>query len=389
MKNERLSAEERELLERYHDDDLSEFEARRAEKLMESSEVAAEYVAALHEVGDATRIAEEEAWQKADAPAAHVVAESVFASRGAEEASLEELAPLLERFFDGETTDEEAAWVAELIDERDEAAEYLMGLESMQAGVRVSSEAITADVDFGGFWEGVASRIDAAAPSDDSFEIDDHAMLLQRFHDQEVDDAEIARVNGWVDEEVPDVIDTIDALSELKLAVNAGIEHAQEGVDFGSIWEAVEDAMDEDLEQAGDGKIVAFGKRKRQREKTRSGYSQLVVGAVAALFLVAFVGGIFNEQIFGPNEVRVVEKTVVIVDSVEYAPGSSVMIDSPVQEASAKVAAEGSDTEEPTVIWLLDSGEEDLENSEEAPGEEAPEADEAKENEETYKGQPI
>lgn len=384
MKNERLSAEERVLLERYHDEDLSEFEARRAEKLIESNEVAAEYNAALREVGDAARIAEEEAWTQSDAPSAAAVVEFAVNAPDAEDAPIEELAPLLERFFDGETTDEEAEWVAALIDDRDEVAEYLMGLESLQAGVRVSSEAITADVDFGGFWDSVASKLDAEAPADEPFEFADNAMLLQRFHDGEVDDAEIARVHAWLDAEEPEVLDTIDALGELKLAVNAGIEHAQEGVDFGSIWEAVEDAMDEDLENEGGGKVVAFGKRKRARDQTRSGYSQLVVGAVAALFLVAFVGGIFSEQIFAPGQVRVVEKTIVIVDSVEYAPGSSVMINSPVQEASATVSSQGSDTQEPTVIWLLDSGEENLDDSA-VPGIEK----QGEEQDTGYKGQPI
>ncbi len=56
----------------------------------------------------------------------------------------------------------------------------------------------------------------------------------------------------------------------------------------------------------------------------------------------------------GPQEKVVVQKRVVIVEKVEYSPGSSVMINSPVKQASMEKDANADD--DPTVIWLFDSG---------------------------------
>ncbi len=351
-----LTLQQKELLERHYDGELSEFEAKKAEKLIASSATAREFVESLEEIGTATRAAEEQAWSTANAPEASSVAATAIDS-DLTTASLDELAPLLERFFDGETDDLESEFVASLIDSRDDVADYLTTLDNLRGGILGSAEAMP-EVDFGGFWDAVSEKIDEATTSFDS---DEHRVLLYRFHDGEVTDEEVAQVNGWVDANVPEVVSTLDALREVKLATTCGIETAQEGVDFSSIWAAVEDAMDEDLEAQGDN-IVAFGKAKRENETKKQPilqrYQQSIYGAVAALFIGGIIIGLFNDQIFEP---KVIEKTVVIVDSVEYAPGSSVMINSPVQQASA-IQQDGAEppAEEPTVIWILDTGEENL-----------------------------
>ena len=352
-----LTLQQKELLERHYDGELSEFEAKKAEKLIASSVTARDFVESLEEIGTATRAAEEQAWSTANAPEASSVAATAIDS-DLTTASLDDLAPLLERFFDGETDDLESEFVASLIDSRDDVADYLTTLDNLRGGILGSAEAMP-EVDFGGFWDAVSEKIDEAATSFDS---EEHRVLLYRFHDGEVSDEEVAQVNGWVDANVPEVVSTLDALREVKLATTCGIETAQEGVDFSSIWAAVEDAMDEDLEAQGDN-IVAFGKAKRENETKKQPilqrYQQSIYGAVAALFIGGIIIGLFNDQIFEP---KVIEKTVVIVDSVEYAPGSSVMINSPVQQASA-IQQDGVEppAEEPTVIWILDTGEANLE----------------------------
>ena len=71
--------------------------------------------------------------------------------------------------------------------------------------------------------------------------------------------------------------------------------------------------------------------------------------------------GLFGDKIFGT---RVVEKTVVIVDSVEYGDGKSVIVTGPMQQASMTTeseedvdGAEDAEPEAPTVIWLIDPNE--------------------------------
>ena len=85
-------------------------------------------------------------------------------------------------------------------------------------------------------------------------------------------------------------------------------------------------------------------------------YRQAIYGAAAAVLLVGAALGLFREQIFGTQEKVVVEKTVVIVDQVEYSSGSDVLVDSPMQPASMQ-QEDGEQEESPTVIWLFDSEE--------------------------------
>lgn len=378
--NDILTSVDKELLEAYHDDELSEFEIKRAQKLIDTNPAARDFVLALDEVREATRISEEEAWTRIEAPSADDVVARALADQP--ELDLEQLAPLLERFFDGETTEEESEFVADLIDTRDDVSDYVMTLEGLQAGVRASLEHAV-QPDFSNFWDGVSERLDESA----DYEHSEHGMLLQRFHDGEVSDDEVASVNAWVDQSTPEVVGTLDALRELKLAVNAGIEEAQEGVNFASIWDRVESEIDTDVESQGEN-IVALGRKRREKKEESffQQYKQGIVGAVAAVFMVASFIGFFGEEVLGPNEVRVVEKTVVIVDSVEYSEGSSVMVNSPVQEASAIATPESNSDDDATVIWLLDS-----DDDEAAP---TPEASPDSENPESkpdagFRGQPI
>lgn len=351
--NNALTKAQIELIERWFDGDATGADARQATALVASSEAARELHQALKEIRIATEVAEAHAWSLASPPEADNIVQACESAPALAQASLEVLAPMLERFFDGECDDAEVQLVAELIDSRDDVADYLAGLDELRGGVVASLQAVADQVPMDGFWDGVSARLD-----DDVFQPRDHAMLVQRFYDGQVTDQERAKVQAWND---PHVSAILDAFAEIHLATNAAIDHATDGVDFSQVWGAVEAAMDEDLESQGDN-IVALGTARRERTEKRGMFSRPSLGVVAALVVAVLVGGAFSKQLFDPERV-IVEKTVVIVDSVEYAPGASVMIDSPVQQASVISTPDSAETEEPTVIWILDEGDGTLEDT--------------------------
>ena len=362
-----------ELIERWFDGDVVGEQAREATALVASSAEARELHDALKEIRVATEVAESQAWSKATPPSIDAVVGACESSENLADAPLSQLAPLLERFFDGETDDFEAELVAQLIDTRDDVADYLAGLDEVKGGVAASLQELGDRAPMANFWDSIASRLD-----DDAFRPADHAMLVQRFHDGAVSDAERAQVESWKSAQVTA---GLDAFAEIHLATNAAMDHATEGVDFSRIWGAVEAVMDADVEAQGDN-IVSLGKARREQVEKRSGFSRSSLGAIAALVAAVLVGGIFSKQLFGPERV-IVEKTVVIVDSVEYAPGASIMIDSPVQQASAISNADSdNEEEEPTVIWILDEGDGTLEDVDSAPSK-------GEANEKKPIGQPI
>src|SRR5690606_2884129 len=98
-------------------------------------------------------------------------------------------------------TDEiEAAFVVELIDERADVAAYLEQLEEIRSGLRDISAEMDGNVDFGDFWSGIDARLDEVSEKSagDMYQAAENAVLLYRFHDQQVDDAERGRVEGWL-----------------------------------------------------------------------------------------------------------------------------------------------------------------------------------------------
>lgn len=347
-----LTATQYELLARLADGDLAPGEELLAQKLAKTP-AGETFLNELAVLEASARLAEEAIWEKST-----LTPETILAGID-QPATLElrELKPLLERFFDGECDEVEAEWVAELVDTRDDVAEYLVHLETMQAGIRIAEDHLGAAAGFDGFFQSVMGRIEE---SDAGLSVEEK-VLVTRYFDDEVNDTERARVSALL-ESNQDAKAMFDALGEIRLATTASMDTVCEGVDFSSIWESVEDAMNEDQEAAGDN-VVSLGKRKK--ETFFQQYRQSIIGAVAALVVVAFAGALIGP--FAQPERVIVEKTVVIVDSVEYAPGASVMINSPVQQASSISEASSETEEEPTVIWLLDSGEENLEEESEAP----------------------
>lgn len=405
MNSERLTYRECRLIQSLHDGELEQQERERAEALLERSRSARVYRAALEELEHAVKAAEQSVWESAEsgAPPAEKLVELAIGAPDPMQADIEELAPLLERFHDGEADRAEIAFVQGLLQERDDVAEYLAALEEISGGVKALGEELGGDVDFSNFWDGVAAglgdghgeQIQGDTVSDPGeFRLGDHLVLVQRFFDDEVDEKERERVTAWLEHGHPEVVAYIEALEEVRLSVNAGIENAQEQVDFHHLWTGVSDKIDEI--EGGENVVSLASARDRGSPSTPDApgggstrwfdeYRQAIYGAAAAVLLVGAALGLFRDQIFGPQEKVVVEKTVVIVDSVEYSPGSDVLVDSPMQPASMKTPAGQEEEEEaPTVIWLFDSEEgstgdaDGQDSADEAPADDEKDADDGK-----------
>ncbi len=347
------------LLQRYYDGDpLDDAHVAQVQQLLNGSSTARVFMSVLEELTVATQAAEDEAWSRATAPDVARVVEIALQASALIESSLEELAPLLERFFDAEVVDEEMIAVQALINERDDVADYLATLDGLRASVRVSNDHAIENVSFDGFWDSLESRLEVEPPASlgSSFDVDEHRVMLYRYHDDEADTAERARVDAWLVDGEPTVIATLAALSEVRLAAVTAVETAQERVDFSQLWHQVENAIDDGVESQGDN-VVSLARQKRERTTTIGDSRALALVAIAAMLFAMFGASVFKDQLFGSGERVIVEKTIVIVDSVEYQPGSSVMVNTPMRPVSSISAADDSAEqveEEPTVIWLLD-----------------------------------
>lgn len=347
-----LTIQERELLQRHYDGALEGTEAKQAVALLERSAQARVFVNALEELTVGVRAAETHAWDSADAPAAATVVAFALEATELSEAPLHELAPLLERFHDGEVAPAEEATVHALLQERDDVADYLASLQDLSAGIGATGAALADDVDFGGFWDAVATKIDA---DETAYQADEHRVLLYRYADGEASSEEVAQVESWMAAGNPEVAETLATLEELQFAATAAIERAQEKVDLTGLWHRVEGAIDDEIESQGDN-VVSLGRKRTQKATFFQQYQQGIAGAVAAILCLGIVG-LFSDQIFGPRETRVIEKTIVVVEEVEYAPGTTgAVLNPPVRPASASIesgdAAE--QEQEPTVIWVFE-----------------------------------
>lgn len=379
------------LLQRYYDTDpLPDVDVSTVEELLNSSSAARVFMGALEELTIAVQAAEEEIWDRADVPSAASMVEMATHAAELADAPLEELAPLLERFFDAEVVAEEMIAVQALINERDDVAEYLANLDGLRASVRVGTELAVDKVSFDGFFDAIEAQIEEEMPGQlrdvepvepGGYDAEQHRVLLYRYHDGEATAEEIATVDGWLATGEAEVVATLGALSEIRMATVAAVETAQERVDFSDFWHHIEEQIDDEVESQGEN-VVSLARQKRERPGEAANDNKRAAAwvAIAAMLLAAFGIGTMQDQLFGGGERVVVEKTVVIVDSVEYEPGSSVMVNAPMKAVSSVSAAEGPNNkaqveEEPTVIWLLDTGGEAAPagdgNVEEGSGEEA------------------
>lgn len=383
MAPQRLTTEQCLLLQRFYDEELSAAESVQAEQLLERSGTARVFVRALEELGVAAQASHELVWERArpHLPSASDISQLAEIARENEQIlaePLDDLSGLLTRVYDGEADPAEAAWARALLSQRPDARAFMDELEAAAKNLREASEQAAEDVDFSDFWAKVSAGIDAEkpaarpthSPARPAFNADDHLMLLHRYADGETSAEERARVEGWLRAEEPEVRGYLDALKEMKLGVSVAVDTLTDKAPLRDIWTGVAEALDAQAEPASaQDKTPAGGtiSLSEARQKRRGGwmreYRQAIFGAVAAAVVLLGTLGLFKDQIFGPSERVVVEKTVekrvVVVESVEYSPGSSVRIDGPTKQVNMAKEdnAEGEESE-PTVIWLFDESDE-------------------------------
>ena len=370
-----LTNKERVVLEARHDGELTQAQEAVAKALLQESGSARDYVAVLAELQVAAQAAEQHAWESSGAPAAMHVAQAAEQPLG--ERPLGQLVGLLERFHDGEAGVEEMAEVEALLQAREDVAEYLLGLSELGDVFQIGHGGEVDAVDFGGFWDRIEGELDATqdeaaevvafpglkkptTAERPMFSLDDHQVLLYRFHDKEVSAEEHAQVSAWAEID-PNIAATLGALEELNLATLVAVEQIQERADLEGIWEGVSAGLGEELTH-GVTSLEAV-REQREQKKPVPWRREAIIALAAAVVTILGVGA-FGDRFFAPT---VVEKTVVIVDSLEYGDGNSVIVTGPMRQASMETGedlsrdeeqAKGDEPEAPTVIWLIDPNEE-------------------------------
>ena len=374
-----LTDAQRHLLQRWFDGEADPAQSRRAEALVESSEPARTYVASLEELQGAARLAFGELARPTGLPdPADVVQAAVDAPPLVDE-PLEELAGLLERHHDGEVTEAERAVVGRLRRRREDVEHYLDRLDELGDAARSAARAAREDVSFDSLWQQVSQAIDeqdrppqeGAIPS---FDPQLHSEWLHRYADGELS-AERARiVEAWKARGHEEVCRTLASLEELNVAAHTAMREAVERADLDGLWGRVEAGIRDSeaasgddvvsLDQARGARAEENGPEDAQTSKDGSqstevgwlnSYRYATIGAVAAAMLLVAFAALFGERIFEAGQ-AIDGDSVVIVDSVEYGSGASVLVDGPMEGFAAKDDDSTDKPEEkPTVIWLLDS----------------------------------
>lgn len=418
MATDTLTDDQRELLQRWFDDELDAAEARRAEQLVESSGRARAYVDSLEEVRTATRaVFETTASSAAEQLQTESLVETALEAPPAADLELADLAPLLERYYDGEVTAAERRTVDELRETREDVRNYLDHLDFLAEAVQSARQVAVDGVDLEAVWEGVERDVAFEAHPDDPPRFDParDQQLLHRYVDGELPESKRALVEAWLEHEDGEAATTVAALEELSTATQTAYEEVGSEVDFDRVWSGVEERLDsgETSEtdaggEADSADVVDFddiadsqtdgglgvtdpGPDSSQAASAQgddsvewlSGYRQAMVGAAAAALVLVAVGALLGPNLFDNERVVVKEKkTVVIVDSVQYSKGSSVVVDSPMKRVSAGGSDDRDDSgkkkDKPTVIWLLDenknNGKSDANGDDQAPAD-APDDD--------------
>lgn len=377
MTSKRLTRKQALILQRYADDEVSDAEREEAQALLEESAAARVYVSALEELTEAVRWAEEKVWEDADLGSAATWAKLAQRSSEFSEASLDDLAPLLERFYDGEADAAEAAVVASLVDERDDVAQYLAELEGL--GECVRSAAVDDEVDFDGFFDAIADDLDAidderqtAPVAVEPFDLRRDLRLLHRYHDGEVTAEQRRRVQAWIDADDPQVDAALGALAEIHLGVEAAVEVACEKADFEAMDADIGDGLDAaDAERAADNVVSLADSAESSTSAAPTPFWTKPIVAAAAAVALLVSGALIGPQLVEQDDEPVERNTVVIFDDIQHAPGSSVFLHAPqladhemapgaefdFQYVESDTSVEGGG-EEPTVLWLIDDEEE-------------------------------
>ena len=397
MQRDRLTLEQKRLLERHHDGHgLAPGEAVTLQTLLAESEQARRFQASLDEVRLAVQSSEAVRWGEVEArvPTGEEVAQSAEDAQSLMDVPLEALWGMLQRYHDGEAIEQECAEVEVLCGRREDVAAYLEGLEVLTQGVVLPAQEHVESVDFSGFWAGIESRLEGASSAgvmvlpkekttteQPAFEAEDHQVLLYRYFDQETNAQERAKAAAWVEVD-PEIAGLLGALEEIQLAVNVAVEHAQERVDLSALWAGVEAGLTPASVQE---RPIDLGAARARKKGFFLDHSRELIAAFAAAICTVVGVGLFADTFFEPGERVIVEKHVVIVDSLEYGAGAAVVVTGAMQQASmelepeaqgggdqATVKGEDRNAEKASpVIWLIDEdAKEGATPSEESPEEE-------------------
>lgn len=415
-----LKAHDMHLLQRHHDGELGEQEREHIDRMLRDSEEAREILEVLGELEHAARGAERAIWEGAEPGSPEAIAAKARQAGPPVEDELADLAPMLERVHDAEAIDAERAVTGELREAREDAAAYIDELEGLGHAVRAAHKEAVEAHDFSNFYDEISARLDAGADAAGdrdadapvarttaTYDRDEHIVLLQRFHDGEVEARERRTVEAWIDEEHEEVLETLAALEEVSLATNAASDFACECADIDALWTGVSEALDLREDASNVMSLDDFRARAEEAEAAEAAeedsdgflarYSQALLGAAAAAVIIGLGASLLSDP-FGPQERVVVrEKTVVIVDDVQQSKGTLVTVASPIERASAEGPSieadddEGEEEEEarPTVIWMIDEGTDGADPAEGTSDEGAPAREGTEAGDGDFSGQPI
>jgi len=379
MADEELTDRRREAIQRWFDGELDEPLRSEIEELIESNDAARAYLDRLREVRSAVGAADEELSSAAEPlPSVEAIAEAAEAAAPPERQPLAELAPLIERYYDGEALEAERRAVERALEEREEAREYLEALEQLGAAARGANRQLLDGVDFEAFRDRLESDL-----ADERRGIEN----LHRYVDGELSEEERRRVEERLEDDHR-AVEAVAALEELRGAVRGADKEARARAELDDLWSGVEARLDElegdevegpetVVELAGaEPEAPAAPERSERRgdgtDRTDGSvidlfaeYRPHLTGAAAAAVVLLAVAALLR-----PTLVQKSEKTVVIVDSVEQRAGSSVVVDGPMRRIGGRAgssgggaasdeqgaeSSEGSKGGKPTVIWLLES----------------------------------
>lgn len=395
-----LTDRQRERIQRWFDGELEPSAREEVEELIETEPAAEEYLERLRELRSATEVAHDAIRRGAQSlSSAESIAEAAATAPPPEDQPLEELAPLLERYYDGETLDGETQTVERLLGEREDARVYLAALEELGDSVRAADRELVSAVDFDTFREDLGRRLDCA-PGDPE--------LIHRYVDGELEPQERTQVEEWL-ERNDEAAEAVSALRELREVARIATEEVRSRADMDGFWEGIESRIDEEKAADDDSATVVSLETERSDEDDSdlgaplsapddtdgsvveffSEYRSHLVGAAAAAVVLLAVAALVRPGLFqGERVVEKQKKTVVIVDSVEQKRGSSVVVDGPMRTVGARTGgAKSADDEDgteekgnqkkqekPTVIWVLDEGDGD-ESASDEPEEEPSESE--------------
>lgn len=382
-----LTYQQRLLLQRYFDGELQEGTEPyiKASTLINEVVHARQWVDSLEELALSIKGAEQEMWDNAPQRSSDRVVD--VALHASNDVSLPELAPMIERMHDEEITEEERLYLKSLLAEQEEAASYLGTLEAMRYSVQSSHDEALEQVDFTGFFDAIEARLDDSqdAVADTTtkpegeviqfpgksqtaerapFDMEEHQLLLARFFDGEASTEEKAQVTAWAEIDHK-VAETLDVFGELSLAMRAATDELSESVEFSGLWSHVEQELAQDFAQGPNVISLEIAREEKALEAKKPAPSRArreFFIAIAAAVLTVFGVGLFSDKLFPSKGTTVVEKTVVIVDSIEYQGGSSGMVMQPASMLNEKEmqtpAIENNlpskEEETPTIIWILD-----------------------------------